>query len=78
MWFDIKYNTYLTDDEYKREKDRVYKKNFLRHCHNMFCQNCIDAIKSRCERCWTSGYWTKGKCEWCDDEDVDITEVRFD
>lgn len=76
MWFDTKFNVYLTDDEYKTE-GKEYKKLFLRHCDNMFCQNCIDAVKSRGERCWTSGYWTEGKCDWCEEED-EITEVRFD
>lgn len=49
----------------------------LRKCENMFCRNCIDAVKTRGEKIWTSGYWTEGKCDWCEEED-EVTEVRFD
>ena len=49
----------------------------LQRCENMFCRNCIDAIKSRGEKIWTSGKWVDGICDWCEEED-EITEVRFD
>lgn len=49
----------------------------LRKCENMFCKNCIEAIRSRGEKCWTSEHWVEGKCVWCEEED-EITEVRFD
>ena len=53
------------------------KDGALERCEDMFCKNCIDAIKSRGERCWTTGSWTEGKCDWCEEEDVKVTWVKF-
>lgn len=56
----------------------------LRKCENMFCRNCIDAVRSRGERLWVSDeiveedcMGNRAVCDWCECED-EVMEVRFD
>ena len=65
----------------------------LRQCDNMFCKNCISELDSRGEKywkgntCYANDVETKDKdedgnnvliCDWCEEYDYELTEIRFD
>ena len=64
--------------------DCIGSNGTLRKCENMFCRNCIDAVRSRGERLWVSDeiveeddMGNRAVCDWCEEED-EVMEVRFD
>ena len=69
------------------------KNGTLRQCDNMFCRNCISELDSRGEKYWegdtvyANDLETKDKdedgnnvliCDWCEESDYELTEIRFD
>lgn len=37
------------------------------------CNCCIAAIRSRGEKLWNSGETTEGACDWCGEDDLELT-----